>query len=374
MKIFVVPSVFPNKHNPVAGIFVYQQCKILQSLGHEIIVLDASSYGITNWFDKDCFRIHSEQKDNIQIYQLHFWGLMLSRLPRLTTALYQNRLNILYKKAIKKRGKPDLLFAHFSFTSGYIASKIAKKHNIPCIVQEHASLLLQTNHNFILQLVKKTIQNTTKFFCVSEHLKTAIISKCFKEANIDILHNPLDISFKFYPYSQTPNFVFFSAGNLYKSKNFSLLIKAFQKAFTGIENVELRIAGEGPEKSVLEELISQSTCKIHLLGALNNNQMRKEYINCNAFAMASNIETFGIVYREAMAIGRPVVAVKNQGILYQWNDAYGLLSEPTLDALATQLLKMYNTHQNFDSKKISELVLNAFGKDSYIAKLSDIIR
>ena len=49
------------------------------------------------------------------------------------------------------------------------------------------------------------------------------------------------------------------------------------------------------------------------------------YKKCNCFVLLSEYETFGIVYREAMASGRPVIAVRNGGVEENWSDAFGIL-------------------------------------------------
>ena len=51
----------------------------------------------------------------------------------------------------------------------------------------------------------------------------------------------------------------------------------------------------------------------------------KELQKSNAFVLASDYETFGVVYIEAMACGNPVIGTRNGGADDIINDACGFL-------------------------------------------------
>ena len=80
-------------------------------------------------------------------------------------------------------------------------------------------------------------------------------------------------------------------------------------------------------------------------------ELVKSFTACSVFVLLSVRETFGIVYREAMAVGRPVISSPNGGIEDGWDDSNGILlngpsaEEDVADALAgdaAQLLLLYD--------------------------------
>jgi glycosyltransferase involved in cell wall biosynthesis len=153
------------------------------------------------------------------------------------------------------------------------------------------------------------------------------------------------------------NFRMLSVGGLIHRKNYENLINSFAKAFSMDDHVTLRIAGDGPLKEELEKLIHQlgRESQIILLGMCSREEVLKEYKKCNCFILLSKSETFGLVYREAMCVGRPVISSRNGGIEENWDDRDGiLLDENTIDC-AAKALKYIKYHcEDYDGKRISD--------------------
>lgn len=367
MKIFVIPSGYPNKYNKNSCIYIHEQIKKLQSQDVEIVILDASAYRVDKWMDKNCFKIERKTFEGVNIISLHYFGLMQSRLPRLNMLLYNIQLKSIYKKAVQIYGKPDILHAHFSFLSGYATYKLSKQYNIPYIVTEHYSLFLQQKLNkYIKKITYITIENAEKFICVSDTLRKAVIRHTNTEREIDVVPNMISEQYVFHEKPIKNCFKFFSAGNLVKSKGFNILIEAFCKSFDVNDKIILYIGGQGSEYSNLSNLISlkKRDHQIILLGQLTKNKMLEEYIECDCFVLPSRYETFGIVYREALAVGRPIISTKNGGIEEGWHDSFGKLIEvDDINGLSNAMKYMVNNIVEFDCKRISKQCLEYFYSD-----------
>ena len=162
--------------------------------------------------------------------------------------------------------------------------------------------------------------------------------------------------------------MFFACGNLIPRKGFSELIQAFAKEFSSDKYVTLRIGGSGLLKSELEQLIVQTNMsgRIELLGQLTRDDTLSEYINCDCFVLPSKAETYGLVYSEALAVGRPIISTMHGGFgCNDWNDKYGRLI-PVDDefALMSAMRYVYENYSEYNLKLISKLCLNDCSKES----------
>ena len=89
-------------------------------------------------------------------------------------------------------------------------------------------------------------------------------------------------------------------------KNIDLAVKAFTE--TG---KKLIILGEGPYRNELEKMAGPS---VQFLGRRSDEEVRRYFERCRAFLFPGH-EDFGITPVEAMACGKPVVALKKGGAL-----------------------------------------------------------
>ena len=124
-------------------------------------------------------------------------------------------------------------------------------------------------------------------------------------------------------------FVIGGVGRLSAEKGFDLLIRATDQLVRGGADVELLIAGEGHEKSNLEQLIAQlgRQERIRLLGYRSDTVELFQALD--VFALSSIREGLPNVVLEAMALEVPVVATRVAGVprLIQSGEN-GLLIEP----------------------------------------------
>jgi glycosyltransferase involved in cell wall biosynthesis len=131
----------------------------------------------------------------------------------------------------------------------------------------------------------------------------------------------------------------------YPRKRLEVLLRAAARLRTRIPVLEVRIVGGGPEESKLLNLWR----KLHLegavrwLGSIPQASLAREYQNCDVFCLPSIQEGFGIVFLEAMAAAKPVVAADAAAVPEVVPDGIaGLLAEPENDqALADRILRLH---------------------------------
>jgi glycosyltransferase involved in cell wall biosynthesis len=99
---------------------------------------------------------------------------------------------------------------------------------------------------------------------------------------------------------------FLIVSELVPYKRIDLAVRAFAK-----NERPLRIVGDGPEFSRLRKL---ATPNIEFCGRVNDADLRSLYSRCRAFVMPGE-EDFGITTVEAIASGKPVIALARGGSL-----------------------------------------------------------
>ena len=92
-------------------------------------------------------------------------------------------------------------------------------------------------------------------------------------------------------------------------KNHALLIEAFADAFADRADTVLQLAGDGPLEPGLRRLCDERgiAAQVEFLGALSAERLRAAMAAADAFVLASDVETFGVVVIEAQAAGLPVI-------------------------------------------------------------------
>ena len=145
------------------------------------------------------------------------------------------------------------------------------------------------------------------------------------------------------PHPQPRNkFIVLSVCRFYPRKRLHLLLRAAARLRQFIPELEVRIVGGGPEAPRLKEL-----CEKENLGSvvvwrenISQTELAQEYQQCDVFCLPSVQEGFGIVFLEAMAAGKPIIAANAAAVPDVVH--HGLLVEPDSDqALATAIEQLY---------------------------------
>jgi len=93
------------------------------------------------------------------------------------------------------------------------------------------------------------------------------------------------------------------------------LIRAFAQLRHAIPDLHLVVAGEGDDLLRLQKLAAEMniTDVVHFLQGLSREKLAACYGRADVFALPSTGEGFGLVFLEAMAFGKPIVAAAAGG-------------------------------------------------------------
>jgi glycosyltransferase involved in cell wall biosynthesis len=122
---------------------------------------------------------------------------------------------------------------------------------------------------------------------------------------------------------------------LYRRKRLDVLLRAAAQLRSRIPNLRVRIVGSGPEGEEFRAVWRAERLEaiVEWLGDISFGQLAREYNSCDIFCLPSEQEGFGIVFLEAMAAGKPIVAARAAAVPEVLPQ--GVLTEPgSVDAVA----------------------------------------
>jgi glycosyltransferase involved in cell wall biosynthesis len=137
-------------------------------------------------------------------------------------------------------------------------------------------------------------------------------------------------------------FVVLSVCRFYPRKRLPLLLGAADRLRGRIPGLEVRIVGGGPEAPRLRRIWRQRGLAqtVRWLGDVSQAELARQYQQCNLFCLPSVQEGFGIVFLEAMAAGKAIIAARAAAVSEVV--AHGLLVAPDDEpALAEGLDQLY---------------------------------
>jgi glycosyltransferase involved in cell wall biosynthesis len=131
----------------------------------------------------------------------------------------------------------------------------------------------------------------------------------------------------------------------------------------------LKIAGDGPEAAALKRI---ATPNIEFCGRVTDDQLRELYARCRAFLMPGE-EDFGITAVEALASGKPVIALARGGALETVPGFGGLLyPEATDDGLRAAIEQWDSREQDLDAAALQTWA-SRFSESEFAAKVRPML-
>ena len=382
MHVLILPSWYPETPDDVDGIFFRQQAQALQRAGLTVGVIAPQFRSMrgrpdTLFSSQYGFRQYVEQDVPTFVYQtMYFFPRMRIDRDRWVRAGKK-----LFARYVAQHGKPDILHAHCMNHAGILAHAIHQETGIPYVITEHSTTYARKLiHDWQWPAMQPAAEKAAARLAVSKEF-CSLLQNEYKGLSWAYLPNilsakfeaPVDLSAK----PQNEHFTFCSVAHLQHKKGFDILLPAFAEALKIHPGLKLKIGGTGPEESHLRQLAADLNLSgsVVFLGALKNEEVLQLMYESDAFVLASRVETFGVVFIEALSQGLPVVATRCGGPESIVTPANGLLV-PTDDiaALAAALIELYENHERDNSAHLRKQCLDEFGEHSIIAQLTEQYR
>jgi glycosyltransferase involved in cell wall biosynthesis len=398
MHVLIIPGEELNEKNQLSSVFEIHQAMALSDLNLHVGFISVNLKGsIYNEIKEALQNCRIPKYNDLKISNQKINGINLIEVigvyftPSILKLYRKERVNAgvrAYRIYVEKFGKPDIIHAHSRFLdSAMIAHKIFKAYDIPFVFTEHSSF---HQRNMVSKkeyvIYKNLIKSAKNWIVVSRVLGQNIISKLlsrnlYPDKTFVVLPNILDsqlmkIKVETIDNFNNNNFTFLNIASLDENKNHEVLIESFALISKRIENLQLRIGGDGVLKETLKEKVkSLNLQNVKFLGLINREEVQLEIYKSDAFVLSSNVETFGVVLIEAMSLGKPVISTKSGGPNEIVDERNGILVEPkNIQQLSDAMEFMIKNYSQFNSKKISENCVKKYGAISVGEKLIEIYK
>ena len=137
MLTFLLSRGVPTQKYSTYGVFEFDQARALTQAGCKVVflALDLRSVRrVRKW------GFSSFERDGVQVRVL---SIPLGNIPKkIFYPIGEWGLKMLYRRAVREFGRPDVLHAHFT-DYAYLAAELKKQEHVPLVVTEHSSLVNQ---------------------------------------------------------------------------------------------------------------------------------------------------------------------------------------------------------------------------------------
>jgi glycosyltransferase involved in cell wall biosynthesis len=170
-------------------------------------------------------------------------------------------------------------------------------------------------------------------------------------------------------------FVFFTLCGLTDQKGIDHLLEAIALWNPAADRFEFCIGGDGPMRAAYQAMAVRLGIadRVRWLGAVSREDAPRLFRECHIYVMPSRHETFGVVYAEAIASGKPIIATRCGGPEFIVNELNGRLVEiGDIKGLSATMKQMAEHWKEFDPVAIRQDFERRFSRPAVVAQLRSL--
>jgi phosphatidylinositol alpha-1,6-mannosyltransferase len=338
MHILFVTLEFPPVPGGIA-VFTHNLCVQLCNLGHRVDILKPAHKGYVEVKNEHPYIVHKYR-------ELKFFSSIVPLF------------NILYLNIQKKY---DIIFVGQLMGTHAIGVVALKKfRSVPYVILSHGNDLYYSMGNKIDRPVAYNLLHNASLVFSNSHETAKRIRQKGYQGPLQILHPGVDID-EFRPdidtseilqkYNPEKKKVILSISRLSQRKGHENVLKALCTVIKKVPDVLYLIAGDGEERDYLRKLVYELGLQrfVLFIGHVRQELLPALYCSCDVFVLPALVknkgqdyEGFGIVYSEASACSKPIIAGRSGGVKDAVIDGVtGILVDPeNVDQIAQNLIRL----------------------------------
>jgi glycosyltransferase involved in cell wall biosynthesis len=294
MRVLLVTQMWPTESEPDLGAFLLPLRRELVALGHEVDVVAISRRGGSP-----------------------------TKYARLAVDAVRTA----------RRGKPDVVFAHFLFPAGAAGLAAARAARVPLVVMAHGTDVANLQRAPLRALTRPVVRGAATVIANSRWLATRLerhypgLACEVCDLGVDLAEFAPGVEPAVWTAGEHPRFL--CVGSLVERKNVVGLADAFERLGRG----SLTFVGDGPSRGALE-----GRANVAVVGRLPHAAIPSWVAACDVLCQPSLTEPFGLAALESMALERSVVATTHGGPPEFVTAQAGVLVDPHNPAALTAAL------------------------------------
>jgi teichuronic acid biosynthesis glycosyltransferase TuaC len=364
LRVLVFTMVFPNRSQPLHGLFVLERVRHLAALADVEVVAPVPWHRAGGLQSRG-----ASVTPMLSVSHPRFWYI-----PKLLMSLHGF---FLFFSAVREVGRLrrrfdfDLIDAHFAYPDGFAAILLGRWFHRPVCITLRGTIIPLSRRRIGRWLCDWAIRRAERVIAVANNLADRARQSRVAEHRITTIANGVD-SDRFRPVDRhmarrrlglpVDARLVVSVGHLSPRKGFHRVIRALPQLLESCPAARLAIVGgRGPEQDNSAELrrLAQDlgvTDRVLFAGSQLPDRVALWMGAGDVFVLASDFEGCPNVILEAMACGRPVVATKVGDVARMVPQFAGILLDDPEDAAALAASIAAALTRDWDAQRIHDHV------------------
>jgi len=380
LKILFLASWYPSRVRPLHGIFVKRHAEAVARTCQVAVLSLCADPGLAeNHYEVEC------REDGDLLTVRIYYNTRRLRLPGIARIYKLSRYCRLHRVGFtiicKRMGFPDLAHVHVIYPMGWFALWLKWFQRLPYVVSEHSSAYLYRGKRLQIRtrhwLARIVVKNARHVTTVSGSLMQAMQQKGLA-GSYTIVPNVVDTGNFFFAAAtkRAGRKIMLHVSLLNDVKNVEGILRTVARLGARRQDFELHIAGDGLNRSRLEELAVALEIKdklVFFLGLQDGASLARRMRGSDFLVIFSHFESLPCVLIEAMASGLPVIATRVGGIPDHVGSSVGLLVEPGDEAgLLSAMETMLDRSGDYSPSHIQAYARSHFAVDAIGRQFTEI--